>query len=734
MFVFECQTHDKTGLVMFLGQYANSSRKNITSEIQKAYRKNLTPELVLFVYPKYLENEIQNLLSDEGVVVDLHRLKHSPVLKVSFDERGQLAYETIFGDGANFTALDTKKLLRDLVNSGFSHLMERRKHEVIVKAPAGTTFVKPSGKALEEFIYASQLARCNFEHQFIAMALLSHAPNIDKIDSIYIDTSSISSIAESVAYYIKQFMGTPCKSVTYKSFSSYSGLEEKIKPDNVDGTWVIISASATTSMGKKLVNDWLIDPKQVVTILSFSDCLRNGDINIGNDVVFCVKKYSDSDKKSFSPTKVQVQGESFSAEVSSPDKIALIKKFKPGYIDESIYRFCKGSVFSVNKQGHTLFVDYGELRKEYLGEADCLDKDADLYKWMLKTVRWTIPKNLSAIIYSDDDQSKILLEDFKSVLNDCGYSSNEIISIANDDQSSMEHIKDSSVLVLSSVVSTGHIFVDVNRALRLAGHTGMRIFATPYVVSPSEKQFKSVNSSLTQGTKGFKYHYVTFQKIFLSSKNLSPWDSELEVIKKIHNDQEGDADDFWADRKLKLESKSSGLEKYVGIHSWDSASFFELAKDFVFWPDGYEPDEINQSAVFATVGAILQNLRDNNIDGNQLSANIYKHTVLDPENFVRFNDPILQACLWRCALPGELDYRRSEALSGDLQRIFTKIFKAIGSQRGVTSIDLLMGLATRWIKVSSDEMKKIVCGAEEYLTDPHAKLLVQYLRSEFVKE
>lgn len=734
MFVFECHSHNKNCLVMFLGQYSKKSRKRLTDDIQKAYREHLTPELVFILYPNYLDNEIVALLGDEQIVIDLKRQKHSPVYKVSFDEKATLDCKEIFEGFGSDVELDKRKLIDDIVNAGFHALMEKRANEVIVTSPSGTTFVKPSGKSREEFIYASQLARCNFEHQFIAMALLQHAPDLREVDSVYIDTSSISAIAESVIYYIKQFSNDSCKHVTYRSFSSYSGLENNITPDNVDRTWVIISASASTSLGQKLVREWHIDSKKVVTILSYMPRLKQEQDNVGNDVVFCIKNYSDKDEKSFSPTKVQVQGESFSAEVSSPDKVALLKKFKPNYIDDAIYPFYQGRVFSVNKCGYTLYVDYLELRKHYLDEHNKLDKEEELYKWILKTVEWTIPKNLSAIIYPENEQSVALLEDFKSVLQECRFNLDGIKEIKNSDQIAIEKIKNNAVLIISPAVSTAHIFVDVNRALRLANHTGMRTFATPFVVAPSEEQFKSVNTSLTQGTKGFKYNYLKFQKIFLSSKNLSPWDKELEVIKNLLDGQDDDVSDFWIERKEKLERRSEGLSKFVGIHSSDPDGTLDLAKDFVFWPDNYMPDDINHSAVFATVGSILQNLRDNNIDGHQLSSNIYKHAVLDPENFVRFNDPILQTCLWRCALPGELDYRRSEALSSDLQRIFTKIFQSFNSHRGVTAVDLLMALATRWIKVSSAEIKTIIESAERYLTEPYTLELVRYMKKEFIKK
>lgn len=736
MFVFECHTHERDCLVMFLGQYTKSSKQRFINDVQRAYKEHLTPELVLFVYPRYLKKGVSSLLKDENIRVDLTRQKSSLVICLSFDEYAILTLdETIPENESQSFNPDLGELGADIIKSGYDDLMGKREKEVLVKSPSGTTFAKPSGESLEEFIYASQLARCNFEHQFVAMSILKHAPDLNKIDTIYIDTSSISSIAESIIYYISRFKRQNCKHIDYRSFSSYSGLEENIKPDNVEGAWVIISASASLSMGKKLVRDWGIDPRQVLTILSYKKLLEEDDENIGNDVVFCLEGYSNIDKKSFSPTKVQVQGESFSAEVSAPDKIMLLKKFKPDYIDESIYKFHNTDVFSVNRGDYTLFVDYLELRKEYLCSCGELSKNSDLYIWIKKIVEWKIPRNIKAIISPRLKDAVGLVNDFKQVFADCGFDINDIREFGIDDQKSMEGIKNSSVLILSPVVSTGHVFVDVNRALRLANHEGMRVFATPFVVAPSEAQFNSVNTSLTQGIMGFKYSYLKFKKIFLTSKNISSWSKEIEVITALITDCDGDGDvsaDFWVTRKELIEKEGDGLNSAIGVHRDDPKKVFELVPGFVFWPDTYKPQKVNLSAVFATIGAILQNLRENDVNGTQLSANIYQHSVLDPENFVRFNDSILQSCLWRCALPGELDYRRSESLSSDMQRILTKILKSTDSPRGATSLDLLMGLATRWIKISPTEMNKVIQSAEENLTSSHAKLLVKYLKNEFV--
>jgi hypothetical protein len=175
-----------------------------------------------------------------------------------------------------------------------------------------------------------------------------------------------------------------------------------------------------------------------------------------------------------------------------------------------------------------LHVDYINLRKKYLSPKDIIG--GDLYEWMKQVAQWTIPRNLSAIIVGSDDAELQFLADFKYVLKQCGFDIDNLSVLRPEDQAGMQEIQESAVLVLSSVVSTGRFFVDVNRELRLANHSGMRVFATSFVVSPSRTQYKNVSTSLTQGTKGFKYSYLHFNKIYIGSKNLSPWTKELGAV------------------------------------------------------------------------------------------------------------------------------------------------------------------------------------------------------------
>jgi hypothetical protein len=741
MFVFEAHTHNMDCLVLFLGQYSNASKSALVGEVQKAYSINLTPEAIFFVYPLFLAENIKTLLADESFMADLKRYKKSPVVSVSFDGQGNFRSS----DNPANLKLDERMLALDIIKSGFQCFMATRVNDVLVKAPSGTVFSKPSGKILEEFIYASQLARTSCENQFLAMSLLRYAPTIEDIDCIYIDTAGISAIAEALTDYITRFCSLTGKYVRYTSFSSYSGVE-KSKPDNADGAWVIISASATMSMGKNIVNDWRLKPSQVVTVLSYQQVLMSEASNNGNAVVFCVDEFSKRDDKAWSPTRVKVQGENFSAEMSKPNQVLIKQSHKPNSIGKSIYPYCEGGVFSVNRGGRNLYVDYLQVNKVPVEDPAITESKSslELKEWMLQIASWSVPRNLSAVIVGPEDVDEKIYSDFELALEQCEFDFSKISKIRPD--ADMEAIGDGAVLVLSPVITSGNCFVDINRSLRLAGHKGMRIFVTVFVTAQSEKQHRNFKISLKRATNGFSYSFHSYRTMYIGSKANSTWIAEKNFITKMLEDKDEDFAGrlYWDARKDILSKSGVGLKGLIGVPYQDEDSLFELAKDFVFWPKEYEDKpSFDLEAVYATVSAIFQNLRDNTVAGDSLKSNIYQHNVLAPENFVRFNDSILQVCLWRCAAPDELDYRASADISNDFQRVLSKIMFSCRNARqdteeegtrGKVALDILLAIALRWIKLTDDALVKVVDDAQEYMKLEHAQILISEIRKELQVE
>lgn len=101
-----------------------------------------------------------------------------------------------------------------------------------------------------------------------------------------------------------------------------------------------------------------------------------------------------------------------------------------------------------------------------------------------------------------------------------------------------------------------------------------------------------------------------------------------------------------------------------------------LADGFIFY-DGEKSSELCKEQVYLTICFILELLRND----KKLSDNISFHDVISPENFSRFNDPLLQLSILFAAKGRELNFCSNSDLSHEMLSIvmdFMKQNKDIG--------------------------------------------------------
>lgn len=722
MFIFESEFKKDNLLVFFLGQYDTQSKAEVIGQVQKAYQEKLVPDAVVFIYPSYLKSELEELTTDSGFKSDVLRHEHSSVFVLAFDQYCNL--EMIEEIAGNFSyKLDD--LASEVIESGITAMISGREKEIVVQAPPGTVFAKPSGKVLEEFIYASQLARNNFEHQFLAMCLLKYSPKQAEIKHIYIDTASISALAEALSYYLSRFQNTKCKSVNYSTYSSYEGMEASL-PDSTDDIWVIVSASANTSMAQKIVPLWSIRPEQVVTILSFLKAGCKGENNKGDEVVYCVKGISSVESDVTSPIKVQVQGESFSVEASSPDEMLLTTAHKPAYVDKNIFPFRGEGIFRLNCDDQRVFIDV----EKFINSTS----NSEFSEWLKQIVEWKVPKTLRAICYEKSDHAaKAFASLLNSILKKNGFKSAQISHADVSDHDELSKLGTSAVIVIAPAISSGRNFIDINRGLRLAKHKGMRVFISAFATPESQSSHKTFLSSLVKGVGGFDYSANIYKTVFVGHSEYSSWGEEAKKIRHLITQAEESKKSkrgisFWKKRLSILEKTGEGVGEHTGIHSSDSTKSLSFSKDFVFWPSSYSKSHYSLEAVYVTIATILQNAREHKVKNQQLGNNIYHHTVIAPDNFVRFNDSFLQSCLWRAASPRELDYRRSELMSNEFIRILSRMISANKTPRGEACLDLIMAVVIGWIKLTPKCVEELKADIRANFKEPHVKLLLDFAK------
>jgi hypothetical protein len=105
---------------------------------------------------------------------------------------------------------------------------------------------------------------------------------------------------------------------------------------------------------------------------------------------------------------------------------------------------------------------------------------------------------------------------------------------------------------------------------------------------------------------------------------------------------------------------------------------------------------------------VLQGLRGAvRKSGSSLQKAWFYSTILDPENFSRFNDGVIQASILRAARPSELDYRDHPSASREAARLVGRIIGYPASAGGDAAREFALALATERLRLHDDDHKRI---------------------------
>jgi hypothetical protein len=142
-----------------------------------------------------------------------------------------------------------------------------------------------------------------------------------------------------------------------------------------------------------------------------------------------------------------------------------------------------------------------------------------------------------------------------------------------------------------------------------------------------------------------------------------------------------------------------------------------LRPDFAYWNFKYKEEDINLPAVFLTIAAILQNAREANFESqkDRLGTDAFQQVVLDPENFARYNDGVIQAALLRAAHPGELDYSSERAASQYMLDLLSRIFIQHERPQGESALEFGHALNSGRLKLMHEDMVELRTRVQEAL-------------------
>jgi hypothetical protein len=91
-----------------------------------------------------------------------------------------------------------------------------------------------------------------------------------------------------------------------------------------------------------------------------------------------------------------------------------------------------------------------------------------------------------------------------------------------------------------------------------------------------------------------------------------------------------------------------------------------------------------------------------------LGTEAFQQVVLDPENFGRYNDGVIQAAILRAALPGELDYSSEVESSKYMLDLLSKVFAQSVLPQGEAAADFAMAYFLGRLKLTSEHSQRLV--------------------------
>lgn len=710
------------------------NQENIKEEIRKFYEKNYQTDEIYVIGGEYLKDQLIDVFQTNqdktfiGIPKRQDTFLNEHLYLLTFDKHGTLKCHD---------KKISKAFLAKYLNEGVQHIFINRGG--LITAQGSHHFVFPSGKHCDRFLRTGNILLVSSEIYFIAFSLLKHFDET-KHNQIYCDTSSINSVAFALTELKFRFLpAEDRKQIPIESFSSYDGLYKKEFTYGRDA-FLIISASTSSNIILYILNNHKIINRDNIVIMYYLGEEKNyAHIK---DQVLCNLTQTKQNPTGieFYPTfkeddcqhcksgsyAVDVAGDVFLLENPKINKII----FKVTDAEKNLSEFV--SQFKSKEKGDTVLkVNYKEgaadLKYEvYINYYEILDgleahKRYSVYKDKLNNhINQFIPSNTKYIVSLNDEASKKLSE---YVLDKIGKNYNKRRKpeiIVQDKLMDVKNVE-GTVVVVGSCISNGKNLLYISRALRKLDK--LRIVYFIGISRTRNKEYLTfLKSNLKQGNYGAETNsFIEVDTIYCNSnsKNTS-WLNEVKFLNDftdfIRDESTSSIDtiSYLQDRKKMLQESSGdkerGLVEKLFYPRMTANPFEELRirKNFAFFNFEKYDSHVTQSDIYFTISNVINSLRNTEKNDRNLRQSVFVRNIIDPGNFSRFNDGIIQASILRAANPEELAYNIDSDLSQEMYNTFETLIKYHKEEQGEALVEFLYALATKKMTLKKIHLQKVV--------------------------
>ncbi|MGH1550342.1 hypothetical protein ACRAWB_14685 [Leifsonia poae] len=611
-------------------------------------------------------------------------------------------------------SVDGQALAPPVVAAVFSYGLVSifRAHNGMLDAHAGYHYVKPSKRHSDHFLRTANVLLYGAEVEFIAAAILRRVAG-RQVHRIYTDSSSINSLGLSLADLLSRLRGDVRPSVD--SFSSYQGLKSDfiIEPD--EKSFALISASTSGGLVDELESTRQISRDQQLIVFyvgpPLSEQLVLQDLTSGANELGYIDPFQSWEPKECplcdqNQSTVIIQGDQFLPASPTVTGRMIGTKDAPSWLNPFMRDVAGKGIITCRLGNRTFYLQIGKV----------LSGDAGMFSERISAaIERYIPAATEWIVPLDDRDSQLLAEGIQSHLANLGVKieSDHVISARALTEGSHQPLAGGVVVVVASVVVSGRALLNVSRALRTLHPDQPISYFVTLMRTPGEAEARDLEVNLAWGPRGAQFDVHTVTKVFVPNEReveASTWDRERKfltvVAERIQKmDQSARIADQLAAIKKRIEElrgPSVGQLFLPGIDADGNEFDLELRPNFAFW--SFQPTpKASQADVFFTMTSVLHALRN-----SRRSASLtrdHNWNVLDPRNFSRFNDGVIQASLLRAALPYELDYSTDAAMSHQMQAIVDASLNSADPAESSAMSEFLLALCTGTLRLEDPDLQ-----------------------------
>jgi hypothetical protein len=704
----------------------------IVEAITSEFDHNLAPDVLLFVCRATEETRVGNVLQSAAFSRIRDRLgQNRTVQLLTFDGRGEQSTELLtFG-----SPLPTPITFAQFQRRVMTEIV--LKNGGIVSSSARYHFAVPSGRHTDRFLKLTSAPRTIPETSFFAFCLLQHVRPDTKV--VHVDSPSLYSLMMAVNDH-RRALSLPTLSIS--SFSSYQGLDSYLFAYRGESQ-IVISASSSAGLARKLISEQNIDPTDIVHVLYLGPKPESGNMSIVCDlqrespsnpigVLEVPSNHAPDTCEICSRGSVAIPLEGDQFEIAGPrhDAVVVVRTDAPNGLSELFRRNVGQRVFTLG---------LGENRSRYpkLFQIDAASflGNPNLQQRSRYILSRVVPTNLAAVIILDEWSTEFAqkITDFYAA---SGNTKRPATIAARDLATRAADDSDGHVVIAGLAIESGRSLQDVSRDLRICFPRAPQTYLIGFAKHTGRPAFDQLQRSLIVNNQPLQHAFVPIEQMLLpKSDGPHPWTLERglytdEFLSSATTDRQ-----YWEERKEVLGDLAKPLLDNLFVQN-DGTTSLPLRPGFMFWIGvPYDALGHSQSDVFFTIASVLQNLRENLlIDAagrlRTLRSDRFQQQVLSTENFSRFSDPLIQACLLRAAKPHEMNYATIAEESERVARYVRRIIDRVKGSGGEAAAEFLIALACRRLQLAPKDYATVLNVVSD--VPPRIKTLVGVCQRKFL--